>query len=301
MNTDDAVWETEQALAQDMSIKRGRRESWAKVLFRNPLVILSCIYIAGVCFVAVFAPLLASYPPHYTDIYSRLLPPGSPGHLLGTDQLGRDVLSRMIYGARTSFYISILVTVSVGALGITIGIFSGLSRKADEIIMRITDMLMSLPPVIAGLALMAVLGPSITNLFIVLVVVFTPRVARVARGETLVVREATYIKAVQSMKGSLGRIIFKHILPNIASPLIVQLCLMFGGAIVTEAALSFLGIGSPPEIPSWGNILSDGRIYIRGGWWLSIVPGTAIFLAVLAFNLLGDALRDVNDPRQYGR
>lgn len=301
MNKDSTILHIEQGPVPDVLAKGKRRESWTKVLFRNPLVIMSCIYIASVCLVAIFAPLIAPYPPDEINVYSRLLPPGSPEHLLGTDQLGRDVLSRMIYGARTSFSISLLVTICVAVFGITIGIFSGLSRRADEIIMRITDLLMSVPPVIAGLALMAMLGPSVRNIFIALVIVFTPRVIRVARGETLTVREATYIKAVRSMKGSLRRIIFKHILPNIASPLIVQLCLMFVSAIVAEAALSFLGIGSPPEIPSWGNILSDGRHYLRGGWWLSIFSGSAIFLAVLAFSLLGDAIRDVNDPRQYGR
>jgi peptide/nickel transport system permease protein len=291
---------TEQIL-ENMSSKRRRRESWVKVLFRNPLVIGCCIFIVFVCSIAILAPYIAPYPPHYIEISSRLLPPGTPGHLLGTDQLGRDLLSRMIYGARTTFSLSLAVTLCVGSIGISVGVLSGLSRKADEIIMRITDLLMTVPPLIAGLTLMAVLGPSTGNVFIALVIVFTPRVARVARGETLAVREATYIKAAQSIKSSTGRIVFKHILPNIASPLIVQLCLMFVGAIVAEAGLSFLGIGSPPEFPSWGNILSDGNAYIRGGWWLSVVSGLAIFLSVLSFSLLGDAIRDVNDPRQYGR
>jgi peptide/nickel transport system permease protein len=277
-----------------------RRESGARVLFRNPLVILSFIYLVGMALMAVFAPWIAPCSPAYMDINARFTPPGA-GHWLGTDHLGRDVFSRMIFGARTTMGVSVAVVFLVALAGTFLGLVSGFFRRADEVIMRVTDLLMAFPPLIGGLAIMAFLGSSVRNVILALFLVSVPRMARIVRGETLVLREATYIKAAQSMKAGMGRIMFRHILPNALSPLIVYFTILFAGTMLAEAGLSFLGIGSPPEVPSWGIVLSEGRYYMRDAWWLTVMPGAAIFLAVLSCNLLGDGIRDVGDPRQYGR
>ncbi|MBN1663452.1 MAG: ABC transporter permease [Deltaproteobacteria bacterium] len=279
---------------------RKRRESGFRVLFRNPLAILSFLYLAGMGLAAVAAPWVAPYGPNYMDIDARFTAPGFH-HWLGTDHLGRDVLSRMIFGARTTMGVSLAVVMTSALAGTALGLISGFFRKADEIIMRITDLLMAFPPLIGGLAIMAFLGPSVKNVVLALWLVTVPRVARIVRGETLVLREMTFIKAAQMMKAGTGRIMFLHILPNIMSPLVVYFTLLFAGTIMAEAGLSFLGIGSPPEVPSWGLVLSEGRYYMRNAWWLTVMPGVAIFLAVLSCNLLGDGIRDVGDPRQYGK
>ncbi|MBN1381194.1 MAG: ABC transporter permease [Deltaproteobacteria bacterium] len=277
-----------------------RRESGVKVLFRNPLAILSFLYLTGTGLMAVFAPWVAPYDPNYMDIDARFTAPGLQ-HWLGTDHLGRDVLSRMIHGARTTMGVSVAVVILSAFVGTSLGLISGFFRRADEIIMRVTDLLMAFPPLVGALAVMAFLGPGVENIVLALFLVMVPRVARITRGETLVLREMTFIKAAQMMKAGTGRIIFRHILPNAMSPLVVYFTLLFAGTIMAEAGLSFLGIGSPPEVPSWGIVLSEGRYYMRNAWWLTVMPGLAIFIAVLSCNLLGDGIRDVGDPRQYGR
>ncbi|MEW6188263.1 MAG: ABC transporter permease [Thermodesulfobacteriota bacterium] len=277
-----------------------RRESGMRVLFRNPLAILSFIYLVFMALAALLAPWIAPFAPSHMDINARFIPPGIE-HWLGTDHLGRDVMSRMIFGGRTTLGVSMAVVLLSALAGTSLGLISGYFRRADEIIMRITDLFMAFPPLIGGLAIMAFLGSSVKNVILALFLVSVPRVARIARAETLVLRETTFIKAAQSMRAGPGRIIFRHILPNAISPLIVYFTLMFAGTIMAEAGLSFLGIGSPPDVPSWGIVLSEGRYYMRNAWWLTVMPGAAIFLAVLSCNLLGDGIRDVGDPRQYGR
>jgi len=298
MNKETTV--LEEATPMEAEAVKKRRESGMKVLFRNPLAILSFLYLAGTGLAAVLAPWVAPYAPNHMDIDARFTPPGIQ-HWLGTDHLGRDVLSRMIFGGRTTMGVSLAVVIASALAGTALGLVSGFFRRADEIIMRITDLLMAFPPLIGGLAIMAFLGPSVKNVILALSLVMVPRVARIARGETLVLREMTFIKAAEMMKAGTGRIIFKHILPNAMSPLIVYLTLLFAGTVMAEAGLSFLGIGSPPEVPSWGIVLSEGRYYMRNAWWLTVMPGVAIFLAVLSCNLMGDGIRDVGDPRQYGR
>lgn len=280
--------------------QRKRREPWVKVLFKNPLVVVSSVYLLSVIIAAIFAQHLTAYPTHYTDIQNRFIAPG-PEFLLGTDHLGRDVLTRIIYGTRVTVFVGVTVTASAILVGVTMGMLSGFYRKVDEVVMRVTDLLMAFPPIIAGLTLMAIMGPSVRNVIIALFVVSTPRVARLARGETIVLREQTFVKAAQFMKAGTAKIIFKHILPNIISPIIIYGAGLFAATVIAEASLSFLGIGTPPDVPSWGTMLSEGRFYVLRAWWLSVVPGIAIFLTVLSLNLFGDGLRDVRDPRQYGR
>ena len=277
-----------------------RRESKLSVLFRNKLVMISVGYLVLMAAGALSAGFIAPQSPNDMNLDDRFIAP-CMAHPFGTDQLGRDVLSRMIYGTRTTMGASFAVVFLSALIGTSIGLISGYFRRADEVLMRVTDLFMAFPPLIGGLALMTFLGPSVTNVVLALCIVFTPRVARIARGETLVIREQTYIRAAKSMRTGTGTILFKHILPNALSPLIVYFTLLFSAAIITEAGLSFLGIGAPPEVPSWGIILSDGRRFMRDAWWLTVIPGFAIFLSVLACNLLGDGIRDVGDPRQYGK
>lgn len=277
-----------------------RRESRPRVLFKNKLVVFSVGYLILLAATAFTADAMAPQGPNEIDLDQRFRPPCA-AHPFGTDQLGRDVLSRMIYGTRTTMGASFAVVLLSAVIGTSIGLVSGYFRKADEVLMRLTDLFMAFPPLIGGLALMTFLGPSVTNVVLALCIVFTPRVARLARGETLVIRELTFIRAAKAMGTGTAGILFKHILPNALSPLIVYFTLLFSAAIITEAGLSFLGIGAPPEVPSWGIILSDGRRFMRDAWWLTVIPGFAIFLSVLACNLLGDGVRDVDDPRQYGR
>lgn len=280
------------------SIKR--RQSKLSVLFKNKLVLFSIGYLIIMAILALSADIIAPYPSDEINLDHRFVSPCT-AYPFGTDQLGRDVLSRMIFGTRTTMGASFAVVLFAAFLGTSIGLVSGYFRKADNVLMRATDLFMAFPPLIGGLALMTFLGPSITNIVIALCIVFTPRVARIARGETLVIREMTYIQAAKSMRTGTVKILFGHILPNALSPLIVYFTLLFSAAIITEAGLSFLGIGAPPEVSSWGIILSDGRRFMRDAWWLTVIPGFAIFLAVLACNLLGDGIRDVSDPRQYGK
>lgn len=277
-----------------------RRESRLRVLFRNKLVVVSVGFLSLMAASAVLAEFIAPQTPNEINLDERFIPPGAT-HLFGTDHLGRDVFSRMIYGTRITMGTGAAVVLLSALIGTSVGLVSGYFRKADEILMRVTDLFMAFPPLIGGLALMTFLGPGITNVVLALSIVFTPRVARIARGETLVIRELTFIRAAKSMRSGIGKILFKHILPNAISPLIVYITLLFSAAIITEAGLSFLGIGAPPEVPSWGIVLSDGRRYMRDAWWLTVIPGFAIFLSVLSFNLLGDGIRDVGDPRQYGK
>ncbi len=279
---------------------QNRRETKIRVLFRNKLVIVSVGFLVLMGLMAVCAEFIAPQSPYELNLDDKFVPPGTV-HWFGTDQLGRDVFSRMIFGARTTMGTGAAVVLLSALLGTSIGLVSGYFRQADEVLMRITDLFLAFPPLIGGLALMTFLGPSVTNVVLALCVVFTPRVARIARGETLVIRELTFITAARSMKSSTAKILFRHVLPNALSPLIVYFTLLFSAAIITEAGLSFLGIGAPPEVPSWGIILSDGRRFMRDAWWLTVIPGFAIFLSVLACNVLGDSIRDVGDPRQYGK
>ncbi len=271
--------------------------SW--LAFRaNPLALLGLGLVLLLLLVAAFAPLLATHSPIEQHLDLRLMPPSSE-FWLGTDELGRDIYSRIVYGARITLYIVALVVVIVGPLGLVIGTTAGyLGGWVDVVLMRITDIFMAFPRLILALAFVAALGPGIENAIIAIALTAWPPYARLARAEALTVRNADYIAAVRMQGASSAHIIRGHIVPMCLSSLIVRLTLDMAGIILTAAGLGFLGLGAQPPLPEWGAMISTGRQYLLDQWWVATMPGIAIFLVSLGFNLLGDGLRDVLDPKQ---
>ena len=268
---------------------------------QHPLGGVSALLTVLLVLTAVFAPLLAPYDPEKIIRGARLVRPDGR-FLLGTDELGRDVLSRMIYGARISLevgLVSVAVSTTLGSIfGVVSGYFGG---ATDLVIQRFMDMVMAFPALVLALAIISVLGPDIVNVMLAIALVATPATSRVVRGATMSVRENAFVEAAMAAGCSHPRIILRHILPNVMAPIIVVATVSIGTAILTEAALSFLGLGTPPPAPSWGNMINgSSRTYLMLAPWIAIFPGVAITVAVLAFNLLGDALRDVLDPRLHG-
>jgi peptide/nickel transport system permease protein len=276
--------------------RRRRRRSWFMQLLANPVTFLSVAIVMLVIAVGLLAPWIATDDPTFATPIDRLKPP-SGDHLLGTDALGRDVYSRLVYGARISLLIGIGVTLAAGVIGATLGLLSGYLDRLDSPIMRTMDGLMAFPSILLAIAIMASLGPSTVNVFIALTVVYTPTIARLVRSTTLVIRQQTYIESARSIGLRDSEIMGRYIFPNGLSPLIVQCTFVVALAIISESSLSFLGAGVPPNQPTWGNMLRDGQSLLQQAWWLSVFPGTALFLLVLALNIVGDGLRDVFDPR----
>lgn len=266
-------------------------------LLQDPRAALGLGLVALASVAALSAPLIAPYPPDLPDFINILAPP-STGHWLGTDELGRDVLARIIYGARTSLFVGIL-SVGVAALaGTVLGLVSGyFGRLIDALIMRIMDVVFAFPSILLALAISAVLGPSLNNAVLAIAVVNLPVFARIARAQTLVVRELEFVEAKRALGFGIGNILVRTILPNILAPVIVQGSLLFASAIITESYLSFLGLGAQPPTATWGNMLRNAIGFMELAPWLAVFPGAAIFLTVLGCNLLGDGLRDRFDPR----
>ncbi|ELK47789.1 ABC transporter permease [Halobacillus sp. BAB-2008] len=246
---------------------------------------------------AVAAPLIAPYDP-YEMMTDAILEGPSMAHLLGTDQFGRDILSRIIYGTRISLQVGIISVGLSFVCGTIIGVVAAYyGRWVDHVLSRLTDVMFAFPDILLALVIMAILGPSLTNLMIAVGIVYTPIFARIARGSVLSIKNSLYIEAARSMGVSNMKIMWKHILPNSVAPLIVQVTLSFAFAILAEAALSFLGLGVSPDTPSWGIMLSEGKSWMETAWWTAVFPGIAITLAVFSFNTMGDGLRDALDPR----
>ena len=269
-----------------------------RVFFKRKIVAVGAVLVVVTALVGIFAPMVSVDPSHM-DVASRLQRPGA-AYWFGTDDLGRDVFARVVYGARLSLMVGVAVVAFAFLVGLTSGLVAGYFRKLDNVIMRIMDGLMAFPAIILAIALMASLGPSVTNVIVAIGVVYSPRVARVVRGSVLVIRETAYVEAARALGLTNFWIILRHVLPNCLSPVIVQGSFVFAAAVLTEAALSFLGVGVPPYIPSWGNILSDGRLYLQQAPWLVLYPGAAIMITILGLNLLGDGVRDLLDPRLRG-
>jgi peptide/nickel transport system permease protein len=265
-------------------------------LFRRKTVVLGLGLIVLVLLASLFAPLLTPFDPNGVKVEDRLLPP-SKTHVFGTDDFGRDVFSRVIHGGRTSLVVGAAVVLVAVGLGTVFGLFAGYFKWIDNLLMRMMDGLMSFPSLVMAIAMVGVLGAGVFTVIIALGIVYMPRVARIVRGSVLVVREYPFFEAERSLGAGRLYILFRHILPNCLSPIIVQASFIFSYAVLGEAALSFLGVGVPPETPSWGNILSDSRIYIVQAWWIAMFPGVAIMLTVLGLNLFGDGLRDMLDPK----
>jgi peptide/nickel transport system permease protein len=260
--------------------------------------------LAGILLVAIFANVIAPHNPEVGVLGDRFRPPawqanGTVDHLLGTDHLGRDVLSRLIFGARISVIVGLMVVIVAGAVGTGLGIISGyMGRWIDQVIMRLTDAWLALPALTFAIFLAAIIGPSATNIIIILALVYWTRYARVIRGEVLSIRERDFVRLAVVAGCSKWKIMRKHILPNVINSAIVLATLQLGQVIIAEAALSFLGVGVPPPQPAWGLMLADGKKGLMAGyWWLTVLPGSCIMLMVLSANLLGDWLRVKFDPQ----
>jgi peptide/nickel transport system permease protein len=265
-------------------------------LVRRRIVIAALALLALAVLVAVLAPWIAPFNPQRMQIAMRLKPP-SGLRLLGTDEFGRDVLSRTIYGARLSLLVGLLVVVVASVCGTILGVAAGYVRRLDGPLMRLTDAMMAFPDILLAIALMAGLGPGLSNVVIALGIVYTPRIARIVRAVTLVLRELQFVEAAMALGASRTRIVLVHLLPNMVSPIVVQATFVFAYAILTEAALSFLGVGIPPTVPSWGNMIASAQAVMQQAPWLVLVPGIAIALTVVSLQVVGDGLRDALDPR----
>lgn len=284
----------------ELALAPARRRSFLLTrapILREPLNVLALTLIALFALGAILAPLIAPYDPLAQDLASRLDPP-SGAHWLGTDQLGRDILSRLLYGSRISLVIGMVVVGLAGVFGTFVGVVAGyVGGMADEALMRLTEVFLAFPPLILAMAIAGALGPSLTNAIIAIAAVTWAVYARLARGQILALRQREYVEAARSIGASPIRIMWRHLLPNAIAPLLIQASFDMGSAIISAAGLSFIGFGAQPPTPEWGVMISEGRNFISTQPWLSLFPGLAILFAVGAFNLLGDGLRDILDPR----
>lgn len=296
----DAFQEQDNAFLQSMV---SRRPSILSRLFHSPAGVVGAAIVALVVAVAILAPWISPYDPGKQNIRQRLTPPawvvgGSPEYLLGTDGLGRDILSRTIYGSRISLVVGLLATLASGGIGVFLGLVAGYYRgRVDGLISRVCDVQQAIPFLVLAIAVVAMLGSGLLNLIIVLAITTWINYFRIVRGEVLSVREEQYVWAARSVGCSNVRIILRHVLPNVTASIIVVSTLLVANMIIFEASLSFLGLGVPPSIPTWGRIVSDGREYVTSAWWISLFPGLAILLTVMGMNLLGDWLRETLDPK----
>ncbi len=277
-----------------------RRPAARPALLRSPLTVIGLTLLFLFALSAILAPALAPMDPLRQILSQRLKPP-SPEHWLGMDQLGRDVLSRLLFGARISLTIGIVVVGSASIWGTLVGLAAGYARGiVDEILMRLTDIFFAFPPLILAMAIAGALGPSLNNAMIAIAVVTWPVYARLVRGQVLALREREFVEAARGIGASTPRILFRHLLPNSLAPILVQASFDMGGAILSAAGLSFIGFGARPPTPEWGVMISEGSKFFATQPWLSFFPGLAILLTVAAFNLIGDGLRDALDPRLRG-
>ncbi|MGX5799966.1 nickel transporter permease [Bradyrhizobium sp. Arg314] len=291
-------WLLSERPASRMQARLGRAYVTWRRFSANRLAFVGLLIIIALLVVAAFADVLAPYSPTIGDLKNaRLLPP-SAAHWFGTDDLGRDIYSRIVYGSRWTLYVVILVAVIAAPIGLLVGTVAGYAGGwTDAILMRVTDIFLAFPKLVLALAFVAALGPGIENAVLAIAITSWPPYARIARAETLTVRNSDYIKAVQLMGASPFRIVLRHIMPLCISSLIVRVTLDMAGIILTAAGLGFLGLGAQPPLPEWGAMIASGRRFILDQWWVAAAPGAAILIVSLGFNLLGDGLRDALDPR----
>jgi peptide/nickel transport system permease protein len=280
-----------------IAVRRPRRPGFVLWLRRSPLAAAGAVIILTFAVAAAAAHYLAPHQPLAQYLERRLGPP-QPGFPLGLDQLGRDILSRILFGAQLSLMVGVVVVVLAGTLGTAVGVVAGFTGgRTDNILMRITDVFFAFPSLILAMAIAAALGPSLINVMVAIALVTWPVYARLGRAQVLVLRPQEFVEAARATGASDARVMFRHVLPNAVSPLIVQASFNMGEAILIAAGLSFIGFGAQPPTPEWGVMISEGRDYITTQWWVPTFPGLAILLAVTGFNLLGDGLRDLLDPR----
>lgn len=267
------------------------------LLKSNPLTLVGLAIVVVVAVVALAAPVISPYAPNEVLFGDRLKAPG-PGHLMGTDEMGRDLLSRVIWGSRVSLQAGLIIVLIGMVVGLAIGSFAGfMGGIVDTVIMRVMDIILAFPSLVLAMALAATLGPNLTNAMLAIAFVRIPVYVRLVRGQALTVRERDYVKAARVSGARSGWIIMRHIVPNTLTPVLVLATLDIGGAILTASALSFLGLGAQPPLSEWGAMVSAGRKFILDQWWYATFPGAAIFITAIGFNLFGDGLRDILDPR----
>lgn len=277
--------------------ERRANSAWSKIK-RNKTAMVGLVIVSFMMILVIFAGVLAPYDPNALKLDSAFLKPGSPGHLFGTDEFGRDLLSRIIFGSRISLFVAVGATFVGAAIGILLGLLSGyVGGTTDTLIMRVMDGMMAFPFILLSIILMTILGPGVFNVILAVGIANIPNFARVVRGQVHVVKNEEYCNAVKGIGASHARIVFSHILPNIVSPIIVYATLNTAGSIISEAALSFLGLGIMPPDASWGNILRAGKETLNTAPHVATISGLFILFTVLGFNLLGDGIRDVLDPK----
>ena len=277
---------------------REQREVNLRRFLSNRLSVVGLCIVTLMLLTALLAPVVTGamgLDPYSAVVRDRLKPP-SAAHPFGTDNLGRDIFARVLYGARISMTIGLVVGLLSAIIGTTLGLYASTNKVLDNVLMRLCDGLKAIPNILLAITLMAVLGANMHNVIISLTVVSIPGVARIARSQALLVREQTYVEAMRAAGAGKNRILWRHVLPNILSPVIVQMTFNFASAIISEASLSFLGAGIPIPAPSWGGMLNEARAYIYTGWWMIAFPAVFTMLYVLGFNLFGDGLRDLLDP-----
>ena len=272
------------------------RPRLASLILQRKTLLIGLIVLAVIALLAILAPLIAPYSPSRLSVVNRLKPP-SERWFFGTDEFGRDVFSRTIYAGQLSLLVGAAATVLAAVLGITLGLVAGFFRKLDGVIARIIDAMMAFPDILLAISLVAALGPSLATVIVALGIVYAPRLARIVRASTLIIRELPYVEAARALGVPTWKIMTRHVLRNLVSPILVQATFIFAYAMLAEASLSFLGVGVSPEIPTWGTMIAGGRQYIGQADWMMLFPGAAIVLTVLSLQLVGDGLRDLLDPR----
>ena len=274
----------------------GERMKLARLLVRRKTAMIGLIILVVLVLAAAFAPYITGYAPQKLSIVNRLKPPDA-AHWFGTDEFGRDVFTRAVYGGRLSLFVGFAVVILSSVLGIVLGLVAGFFRPADKVVARVIDAMMAFPDILLAISLVAALGPSLVNVILALGIVYTPRLARIVRASTLVIRELPFVEAARALGVSTWRIVTAHVLRNLWSPILVQGTFIFAYAILAEAGLSFLGVGVSPEIPTWGTMINAGQQYMGSADWMMVFPGLAIVLSVVSLQMVGDGLRDILDPR----
>ena len=288
---------SKEAQAAMIRKERTANNAWHKFC-RNKSAVVGLVIVCLMILMGVLAPLLSPYDPNQINVLETYLPPFTGSHLLGTDDLGRDLLSRLLYGAQMSIVVAIGATVLGGVIGILLGLISGYAGGVvDAVIMRIMDGMFAFPFILLSILLVTILGSGVFNVILAIGIGNVPRFARVVRSKVIVTKNEEFCNAERILGASPLRIMFSHILPNTVSEVVVYATLNIGSAIISEASLSFLGLGIPPTTPTWGNMLHAGQLYMDSAWWISLFPGICIMLIVLSINLLGDVLRDYMDPK----
>ena len=294
-------WLLDDSPSSRLQARLGRSYRLSRSLMRNPLAVVGALIVLTLILVALFAPWIATHSPVGQDLANRLKPP-SWDNWMGTDELGRDIWSRVVYGARITLMIVALVAVLAAPVGLIIGAVAGyFGGWVDRILMGITDIFLSMPKLILALAFVAALGPGIQNAIIAIAIATWPGYARIARAETLTIRNSEFVAAVELQGASSFRVIVNHILPLCTSSMIIRVTLDMAGIILTAAGLGFIGLGAQPPLPEWGAMISRGRSFILDQWWVATMPGFAIVIVSLGFCFLGDGLRDVLDPKHGDR